>query len=380
MTNLRIVGGHDPSGRPFDLGTAAGAITDGRHAKVALDATGLTIAPGFVDLQVNGAFGRDFTVEPESIWEVAERLPETGVTAFLPTIITAEPGAIAAAQNALIDRPPGFEGAEPLGLHVEGPMISPRRRGTHPEQHLAGRADAGDWARSNGIAMVTLAPELPGALEAIAALSTRDVVVSLGHSDATAAQAAEAAVAGATFGTHIFNAMSSLTSREPGLAGFLLTDRRMHFGFINDRAHLDDRVVELIWAAAGERSVLITDAIAATGVGDGTYKLGDIAVTVDGSMTRNAQGGLAGSVLTMDAAVRHLVEVTGCELTSALAAASTRPAAVLGLDGVGTTEPGSRADLVLLDADLAVAATIVAGRVMFLSEPDRLEGRADVAP
>lgn len=380
MTSLRIAGGRDPAGRSTTLGTAHGAITDGEDAAATLDATGLTVTPGFIDLQVNGAHGRDFTLEPESIWEVARRLPESGVTAFLPTIITAEPGAVAAAQRIVQDRPSGFTGAEPLGLHVEGPMISASRRGTHPDRHLVGRADAGDWARSNGIAMVTLAPELPGALEATAALSARGVVVSLGHSDATAEQATRAADAGATFGTHLFNAMSSITSREPGLAGFLLTDPRMRFGFINDRAHLDDRVVELIWASAGERAVLITDAIAATGVGDGVYKLGAITVTVDGSVTRNEQGGLAGSALTMDAAVRNLVEITGCELASGLAAASLRPAEVLVLDGVGTTEPASRADLVLLEADLSVAATIVGGRIVFLREPGRLEGSTDVAP
>jgi N-acetylglucosamine-6-phosphate deacetylase len=355
-------------------------ITDGVDAAAPLDATGLTVTPGFIDLQVNGAYGHDFTLEPESIWKVARRLPETGVTGFLPTIITAEPGAVAAAQKILHDRPPDFEGAEPLGLHVEGPMISPRRRGTHPERHLVGRADASDWARSNGIAMVTLAPELPGALETIVALAARGVVVSLGHSDASVEQAAEAADAGATFGTHLFNAMSSITSREPGLAGFLLTDPRMRFGFINDRAHLDDRVVQLIWASAGERAVLITDAIAATGVGDGTYTLGDITVTVHGNVTRNERGGLAGSALTMNAAVRNLVEITDCGLSSALAAASARPAEVMALDGVGTTEARSRADLVLLDAGLSVAATIVGGRVVFLREPDRLNGSADVAP
>jgi N-acetylglucosamine-6-phosphate deacetylase len=228
--------------------------------------------------------------------------------------------------------------------------------------------------------MVTLAPELPGTTRATATLVSRGIVVSLGHSDATAEQASVVADAGATFGTHIFNAMSSITSRRPGLAGFLLTDDRMRFGMINDRTHLDPRVVEMIWALAPGRVVLVTDAIAATGIGDGTYRLGDIVVTVDGHVTRNQRGGLAGSVLTLDRAVRNLIEITGCTLAQAIHAASTSPAATLDLDDRGNLAPGRKADLVLLDETLEVVGTIVAGRVAFLREPDRIEGDVDVAP
>jgi N-acetylglucosamine-6-phosphate deacetylase len=228
--------------------------------------------------------------------------------------------------------------------------------------------------------MVTLAPEMPGAIETTAALTARGVVVSLGHSDATAAEASAAAQAGASFGTHLFNAMSSITGREPGLAGFLLSDPRMRFGVINDRSHLDPRVVRMIWALAGDRAVLVTDAIAATGIGDGTYQLGEIVVTVEGNRTRNQHGGLAGSVLTMDGAVRNLIAIVGSSLTEAVAAAATRPATVLGIAGAGSLDRGGRADLVLLDADLAVAATVVGGRLAFLADPHRLEGEIDVAP
>ena len=374
MTALRIVGGRNTGGQSITLGVADGRITRDHDHGNPLDAGGLTVAPGFVDLQVNGGYGYDFTVEPDTIWQVAARLPETGVTAFLPTIITAAPGAVDAARAAVLDRPSAFRGAEPLGLHIEGPMISRARHGTHPEEHLVESASARDWSRSGGVAMVTLAPELPGATQATATLVSRGVVVSLGHSDATAEQASAVADAGATFGTHIFNAMSSITSRRPGLAGFLLTDHRMRFGMINAEVHLGPRGVEMIWAVAPDRVVLVTDAIAATGIGDGTYRLGEIVVTVDGNITRNQRGGLAGSVLTLDRAVRNLIEITGCTLAQAVRAASRSPAEALGLDDRGNLDPGRNADLVLLDEDLDVAGTIVDGRIAFLREPGRFEG------
>jgi N-acetylglucosamine-6-phosphate deacetylase len=380
MTALRIIGGRNAGGESITLGVAEGLITrDHDHGNV-LDAGGLIVAPGFIDLQVNGSYGHDFTVAPETIWEVAARLPETGVTAFLPTIITAAPGAVDAARAVILNRPSGFRGAEPLGLHIEGPMISRTRHGTHPEEHLVERASARDWSRSGGVAMVTLAPELPGTTRATATLASRGVVVSLGHSDATAAQASVVADAGATFGTHVFNAMSSITSRSPGLAGFLLTDDRMRFGMINDEVHLDPRVVQMIWALAPDRVVLVTDAIAATGIGDGTYRLGDNEVTVDGNTTRNQRGGLAGSVLTLDRAVRNLIAITGCTVAQAIRAASTSPAEALDLDDRGSLDPGRKADLILLDERLDVVGTTVGGRVAFLREPGRVQGGLDVAP
>jgi N-acetylglucosamine-6-phosphate deacetylase len=228
--------------------------------------------------------------------------------------------------------------------------------------------------------MVTLAPELPDAIETVSALVDRGVIVSLGHSDATAEQASAAADAGATFGTHIFNAMSSITSRDPGLAGFLLSDTRMRFGLINDTVHLDPLVVTMAWALASDRVVLVTDTNAAMGIGDGTYQLGDIVVTVEGNVTRNQAGGLAGSVLTMDLAVRNLIDITGCTPGQAVAAGSERPAAALRLNDRGTLDRGRRADLVLLDAHLDVAATVVGGRIAYIREPGRIEGDLHVAP
>lgn len=371
---LAISGGLDTAGHRLDLIAREGLLVEDAAPSATIDATGLTVAPGFIDLQVNGAFGNDFTTDPESIWNAATRLPETGVTGFLPTLITAPDGTVHAAQKALGHRPVEFVGAEPFGLHIEGPMLSYAKRGAHPPEYLADHASAHDWAPVNGVALVTLAPELPGAPNAIRTLVDRGVVVSLGHSNASSAVAERGADAGATLGTHLFNAMSLLTSREPGLAGFLLTDPRMHFGVINDDVHLDRRIVELIWAAAGNRMILVTDAIAAMGVGDGTYQLGSLEITVDGMVASRSDGGLGGSVLTMDRAVRNLIEITGCTLRDAVGAATARPASLMRLGDRGNLTIGSRADVVLLDRDVNVIATIASGRIAHLSTPERLDG------
>jgi len=370
--SLNVRGGRDPLGRRMDLSIRDGRLVNDAPATTIFDATGLTVAPGYIDLQVNGAFGNDFTTDPDSIWAAAARLPETGVTSFLPTIITAPEGTVDAARDALQRRPEGFVGAHPVGLHVEGPMLSLEKRGAHPADLLADRASASDWSPENGVALVTIAPEIPGALDTIRTLTERGVVVSLGHSNATCNQAQAGARAGASFGTHLFNAMSLMTSREPGLAGFLLTDPEMRFGLINDGVHLHRRIVELAWAAAGDRMILVTDAIAATGIGDGTYRLGSLVVMVTDMTVRREDGGLGGSVLTMDRAVRNLLAITGCTLEQALTAASTRPADLMGLSDRGVLTIGRRADLVLLDRDATVAATITAGRIAYVADPDRI--------
>ncbi len=371
---LTISGGRSAAGHRLELTARDGVLVEPSTADVALDAAGLTVVPGFIDLQVNGAFGSDFTADPDSIWTAAARLPETGVTAFLPTLITAPDGSVQAAQEALRHRPDVFLGAEPLGLHLEGPMISYEKRGAHPAQYLAASASAHDWDPESGVAVVTLAPELPGALDAVGTLTDRGVVVSLGHSNATSAEAEAGAAAGATFGTHLFNAMSLPTRSEPGLAGFLLTDRRMFFGVINDDVHLHRRLVQLMWAAAGDRMVLITDAIAAMGIGNGSYRLGNLDVTVDGMVASRADGGLAGSVLRLDQAVRNLVEIAECTIEEAIATVTTHPAALMHLSDRGSLHVGCRADVTLLDGGANVVATIVAGQIAYLASPERLSG------
>ena len=219
-----------------------------------IDAAGLILAPGFIDLQINGAFGDDFTADPATIWRVAEGLPRYGVTAFLPTIITSPLEQVAAGQRIVTEgEPAGFRGARPLGLHVEGPFLNPQKKGAHNPKYLrlpSVEAVAG-WSPETGVRLVTLAPELPWALEVIVALSDRGVLVSEGHSMATYDQAVAGFDAGMRYGTHLFNAMPALGHRDPGLPGALLTDERATVGFIADGVHTHPSMIKLVWQALG---------------------------------------------------------------------------------------------------------------------------------
>ncbi|HHC08706.1 MAG TPA: N-acetylglucosamine-6-phosphate deacetylase [Actinobacteria bacterium] len=336
---------------------------------VVVDAVGLLVAPGFVDLQINGGFGRDFTSEPGAIWEVGARLPETGVTAFLPTIITAPRGRIDEARRVLdAGPPPDYRGAVPLGLHLEGPFLSSRRAGTHDPDLLRPPTpeEVADWSVDRHVRLVTLAPELPGATAIVRALVDRGVLVALGHSDASYEEALAGIDAGARLATHLFNAMSPLSHRAPGVVGAVLGDPRIAAGLIVDGIHVHPGALRVAWAAKGpEAIVLVTDAMAAMGMAPGVYRLGDLDITVDEGGPRNPEGRLAGSTLTLDRAVRNLVEFVGVAPDEAVAAAARNPARLLGLPSRGVVAVGRRADLVLLDADLEVRAAIVGGDVVF---------------
>lgn len=347
-----------------------------------IDATGLVVAPGFIESQINGAYGEDFTEDPESMWLVGRRLPEQGVTAFVPTIISSPSQVVDRARAVMIEGPPdGYVGAMPIGLHCEGPMLAPSHRGTHRLDYLTppGPEVIEGWDPSGGVAMVTIAPELPGALDVITELRKRGVVVAIGHSGATYERAQEAFAAGATVGTHLYNAMSGFHHRTPGLVGALLANRDVVAGIIVDGIHSHRAAVEIAWKSKGPRHLmLVTDALAAAGMPYGTYRIGDIAVTYDDTGARNESGGLAGSVLTLDEAVRNLIAFTGCEVSEALGSVTAVPARLFGLDDRGRTSPGSLADLVLLDDRLDVVMTIVGGTIVY--ERDSAQpGRPDTA-
>lgn len=336
-----------------------------------LEATSLLVAPGLIDLQINGAFGHDFTGNPESIWEVGAMLPRSGVTSFLPTIVSSPPDVAMRALEVLAAGPPkGYVGATPLGLHFEGPMLAPSRRGAHDERYLQTPSEdvIAGWSRDAGVRLVTLAPELPRVGEVIRELVANGVVVSAGHSDASFDQAVEAFAIGVTSGTHLFNAMSGFHHREPGLSGALLLETAPPSGLIVDGAHVYPGAVAAAWAARGaDGLVLVTDAVAATGVHRGTtgLMLGGQSLSTDGSVIRDDTGRLAGSALTLDLAVRNLVAFTGAEPSAALVAASATPARVIGEPDRGDIRVGAAADLVILDDALEVVATIVGGRMAF---------------
>ena len=332
-----------------------------------LDASGCRLFPGFIDLQCNGGFGVDFTTSPADAHEVAARLPETGVTSFLPTVISAPADVTRRALADLEILRHSSPGARSLGVHLEGPFISPGRRGAHPRRHIRApdRQEAGAWS-APGVVLVTLAPELEGALDLVTDLTSRGVVVSCGHCDVSAAELDQAIAAGVTAVTHLFNAMGSLSARSPGTAGAVLADGTLKTGIIADGLHVDPAMVAIAWRALGpDRLFLVTDAIAALGLPGGRFRIGDTDVLVDERGARAADGVLAGSVLRMDDAVRNLSAFTGCSIAEAVAAASATPARLLGRHDVGTIEPGAYADVVLLDGDDQVVATVVGGRVMF---------------
>jgi N-acetylglucosamine-6-phosphate deacetylase len=335
-----------------------------------IDANGLIVTPGLVDLQVNGAFGHDFTDDPATIWKVAAGLPRYGVTSFLPTIITSPLAKMAEGLDVLANaRPSGFRGSVPLGLHAEGPFLNPQKKGAHNAAYLrppSVDAVAG-WSRETGMRLVTLAPELPGALAMVEALSGRGVLVSAGHSIATYEQALDGFDAGIRYGTHLFNAMPALQHREPSLPGALLTDPRPIVGFIADGIHTHPSIVRMVWQALGpSRLNLVTDCMAAVGMPPGVHRLGDYAVIVDEKSARLPPGTLAGSVLTLDQALRNVITMAGCSLQEALPTMTTTPARAISEDGTrGRLAPGCVADMVLLSPELRVRATIVEGEVVY---------------
>lgn len=325
------------------------------------------IASGWIDLQVNGGYGHDFTDEPASIAAVAGRLPETGVTGFLPTRITSTlksyPSWLFAAEEAS----QYAKGARILGVHLEGPYFSPAKPGAH-NQALLRPINLGElsaYANSPLVRLVTLAPELPNAHAAIVALRRKNIIVSAGHSNATYAEAQAGFKAGITWGTHLFNAMRDFKQREPGLPGALLTSS-IPCGLIADGIHVHPAALKLAWLAKGTQGItLVTDCMAAMGMSTGEYTLGTGHVLVDKTSARLADGTLAGSIATMDQCVRRMVEFTGCSLADALTMASRTPADLLGLTNKGRIAPGCDADLVVLDESLHVQQTLVAGEVIY---------------
>ncbi len=334
------------------------------------DAEGLKLVPGFIDLQTNGGSGMDFTTDPGTIWHVGEILLHYGVTSFLPTIVSSPHESIRTAQMVLQNGPPGgYHGARAIGLHLEGPYINPERTGAHnPEYFCLPDPDIYDhWNPANFVRLVTLAPELPGAIEAIQALDKHGVVVSAGHSQATLEQAQAGIEAGIRYGTHLFNAMPHFDHRQPGLLGALLSDRRVSCGMIVDGYHLYPTTVDLAWQILGaQRTNLVTDAVAAMGMPPGEYQLGDRSVFTDDSKARLANGILAGSLLSLDQALRNLISFTGCSLDAAVSTVTQVPAHLLHLDEyLGQLIVGAKADFVLLSDDLQVVGVWVNGQHAF---------------
>ena len=331
-----------------------------------------TLVPGLVDLQVNGYYGVDLADCDPGGWAlVARRLPETGTTAFLPTFITAPVATLATElRSAAKIASAVTTGARILGVHLEGPFLSPARAGAHRRDWIvppspgavADLLDAGGGL----LRLVTLAPEADGGLAAVVALTAAGVGVSVGHSDATAAQVAAAAAAGARMVTHLFNAQRGLHHREPGVVGQALTDHRLTSGLIVDLSHVSAAGCAIAFAAAPGRICLVTDAAACAGMPPGRYLLGGQPVELppDGSAPVRPGGTLAGSALRMDQAVANAVAV-GLGLAEAVAAATRIPADLIGRPDLGRLAAGAAADLAWLGDDLRARATWVGGEQVY---------------
>jgi N-acetylglucosamine-6-phosphate deacetylase len=330
-----------------------------------------TLVPAYVDIHIHGCAGHDvMEATPEALRAIGSYLASRGVGAYFPTTVTSSKDETMRALAGLaieIGRGTEDRGATPLGIHLEGPFLSALKRGVHAEALLEAPSIAlfdRFWEAADGkISLITIAPELPGASELIAYASALGVRCSMGHSDARVCEAEAGYVAGARSATHTFNAMRAIDHREPGLAAFVLDKRSLFAEIICDGIHVDPMMVRLYFRAKDEdHIILVTDGISATGMPDGTYMLGDIEVEVrDGRCTSG--GTLAGSVLTLDRAVRNLMDFTGASLRTAVAAASRNPSQLMGIDdGWGSLRVGGAANITVLSPSAQVIETFLAGR------------------
>ena len=342
---------------PGDVEVVDGTIVD---VGLAGGTPGRVAVPGFVDLQVNGYGGVDFLAASTSDYDIAgAALLEGGVTAYQPTFITAPESAIVESVRAM---PSNGSFPRVIGAHIEGPFLSPDRLGTHPREHrrdpdlalLDRLLDAGR------VTEYTLAPELAGADALIARLLEREIVVSAGHTNATAAEAHAAFDLGVSTVSHLFNAMRPFRSRDPGIVGVALTRPDVYVQMIVDGHHLADETVRLIWASAGGRVALVSDATAGAAGNGASYQLGDVAIEITGGVPVREDGVFAGTVLTMIDAVRNL-HALGIPFEDAVGAATAVPAQILGRPDLGVLEPGGPADVVVLDDRLDILRVVAGG-------------------
>ncbi len=376
-----------------DLRPGYVAVENGRISRVAggpppgdaLSFPDGTVIPGLIDLQVNGGAGVDcLRCGPEAYQVLGRYLAATGVTGYLPTIVSAPLEEMRrAAESAAAAMGRHDAGPAILGVHMEGPYLNPLRRGAHRAQDLRhpSVAEVAETLRRAGgaLRMVTLAPELEGAEAVVRHLASAGVVVAIGHTDGGFEEIRAAARWGARMVTHVFNAMRGIHHREPGAAGAALLTPALTLGVIADLVHIHPAVLALIARVAGPaRIALVTDAIAAAGIGRGQFTLGPQAVEVRDGAPRLPDGSLAGSVLQMFRAVRNFADAAGVTLRDAVQAASLVPARVLGLPRKGRIARGCDADLAVLDREGGIALTIVGGRIVFRrGEPTMPRRRPD---
>jgi N-acetylglucosamine-6-phosphate deacetylase len=354
--------------RILEVGTRS-SVPIPSNAK-ALDFPGAVLSAAYVDLHIHGSAGYDvMEAKPDGLCKMAAFLARHGVGSFLATTVTAEMNTLVSAVERIAEQianwPSDSAAAVPFGIHLEGPCISMARRGVHPQDYIVNPSlellDRLHTAAAGYLRLITIAPELPGALEVIREAKSRGVHVSIGHTDGQASDAVAAIEAGATHATHTFNAMRPLDHRKPGVLGKVLESEELSAEIIADGLHVDPVVVELFLRCKGQsKAVLVTDAISAAGMPDGKYKLGSFEVTVQGDRC-DWQGKLAGSVLTLDRAVRNMMQFSGLDLGDTVRLASTNPANVIGEGLRGRLVQGARADVIVLSPKGEVIKTFIGG-------------------
>jgi N-acetylglucosamine-6-phosphate deacetylase len=344
------------------------------RADVELDVGRRLICPGFIDLQVNGGGGALLTDEPNAgaIERMTRAHARFGTTAMLPTIVTAPEVRLAEGLRAVRDavgRSTG--GARVLGAHMEGPFISLVRKGAHDERFIQ-QPDSATFARlleaaGGTLRIVTIAPELPGALDLYAQAVDAGTVVSIGHTDATYEQALRGIEEGASFSTHVFNAMRPLSQRDPGVIAAMLENERVTAGLIADAVHVHPSLLALVARAKGAgRTALVTDAMPPVGAPSPEFLLERRRITVRDGACYTDDGVLAGSALSMNEAVRRMHELAGVPLFDCVRMATETPARVLGLENeLGVLKPGARADIVVCDEHLSIWKVFIGGNVVY---------------
>jgi N-acetylglucosamine-6-phosphate deacetylase len=337
-----------------------------------IDASGLLIAPGFIEPHIHGCGSVDLMEGSfDAVNAVSRLAARHGTTAFLPTTVSSPPAILSMAVEKLGRSLSGqFEGATPLGIHLEGPFINPVKRGTHKASNIL-PPDAAlleQWIRTsnNSVRLLTLAPELAGAADVIGMAKQFSVTVAMGHSNATLEETTAAAGRGVCYAVHTFNAMRGMSHRDPGIAGAVLSDDRIFAEIVADGIHVDPAVVRTFARAKGKaRVILATDAISATDMPDGRYRLGYDDVTVASGVCRDSEGRLAGSTLTQETALRNFVEWTGWSFDEAILGLTLNPARALNIEKKGVLEAGSDADVVIMDSEFHIVKTFVQGRLVW---------------
>lgn len=335
-----------------------------------IDARGMYVLPGLFDIHIHGYLGEDASDGSfEGLRTMAEGVAQNGVTAFLPTTMTVSRAELETAFGQIRrlmqeSQNPDWRGARALGVNAEGPFINPKKKGAQAEENIL-PGDADFFLQYPEIVQTTIAPEMPGNLACVRALAEKGVLASVGHTAATFEEAGAAFDAGARHTTHLFNAMTPLAHRAPGVVGAALSDARVSCELIADTFHVHSGLFPLLREIKGEKLILITDCTRAGGLADGQYTLGGQPIYVKGIECRLADGTIAGSVLKLNQAVANMVRYGGASVWEAVNMASLNPAKLHHRDDIGALLPGRRADIAIADADFAIHRTLLGGRTIY---------------